>query len=96
VLMDVEMSDLDLGDLDLHGMEDAFQRHTLNSISTKKIQLLKEALHKSRDRDKLGIQNIQQKELKRAVKDIKKHGCKTDLQRINTLGTMIVESGQYA
>jgi hypothetical protein len=66
------------------------------TISPKQIQLLKDALSKARARSKLGIQNISQKEPKKAQRDPKKRGRKMDMHDLNTLGTRLVESGKYA
>lgn len=53
--MDEEMGELELGELDVIGMEDACRRNTFNSISQNPIQLLKEALHIARTTNKLGV-----------------------------------------
>ena len=44
----------------------------------------------------LGVTKARQIEKLKNQKDAKKKGRKTALQRINRLGTMLVESGQYA
>ena len=93
--MDEEMFELELGDLDLLGLEDACARQDFHSISPKQIQLLTAALTKVKQ-SKLGIQILPQKEKQKIQKESKKRGRKIDLQRISQLGTRLVESGQYA
>jgi hypothetical protein len=70
--MDDDMSDLDLGDIDLLGLEDACKQKAFHAISPKQIQLIKEVLKKSRARFKLGIQNNPQKYPKNVPRDTKK------------------------
>jgi acetate kinase len=96
VLMDEDMGDLDLGELDLLGLEDACKKHAFHTIAPKQIHLLKEVLNKAKCVARLGIQNNPPIDLKKVVKDLKKRGCKTDLQRIASLGSRLVESGKYA
>jgi hypothetical protein len=47
-------------------------------------------------RTRLEIQNNPPRDPKKAAKDAKKGGRKTDLQRITILGSRLVESGKYA
>jgi len=56
-LMDEDMGDLDLGELDLLGLEDACKKHAFHTISPKKINLLKEVLNKAKLHTRFGIQN---------------------------------------
>jgi hypothetical protein len=46
--MDEDMGDLDLGELDLLGLEDACKKHAFHMIAPKQIHLLKEVLNKSK------------------------------------------------
>jgi hypothetical protein len=90
-LMDGDMGDIDLGDLDLLGIEDACKKHAFHTMTPKQIHLLKEFLNKSKLHDRLGIQNNPPTSLKKVVKDLKKRGRKTDLECIASLGSRLVE-----
>ena len=54
--MDEDMNDLDLGDIDLLGLAESYRRKSYHAISSKQIQLLKDALSKAIS--KLGIQKL--------------------------------------
>jgi hypothetical protein len=66
------MGDLDLGELDLLGLEDACKKTCLPHDSPKEIHLLKEVLNKAKLHARLGIQNNPPIDLKKVVKDLKK------------------------
>ena len=59
--MDEDMNDLELGDLDLLGLEESCHHKYFYVISSKKIQLLKDTLSKTKAISKLGIQNLSPK-----------------------------------
>ena len=80
--------------LDLIGLEDSCTRKAFKSIPPMQIQLLHKYLVK--DKVQLGVATSSQKEKQKAHKDPKKKGRKSALQRINRLGTALVDSGQYA
>ena len=46
--MDEDMGDLDLGELDLLGLEDACNKRAFHMIAPKQIQVLKEVLDKDK------------------------------------------------
>ena len=91
--MDEEMVEIEIGGLDLLGMEDACTQKAFISIPPTHIQLLKEYLSKAKGQNKLDIQSTHRKDKQKFERDNRKKGRKTDLQRINTLGTRLVESG---
>jgi hypothetical protein len=93
--MDEDMGDLYLSDLDLLGLEYACKKNTFHTITPKEIHLLKEVFHKDKLCGQLGIQNKPPADLKKAIKNLKKHGCKIDLQCIASLGSRLVDLGQY-
>ena len=94
VLEEEDMKDAIPEGLDLIGLEDACTRKAFKSIPPKQIQLLHKALVKAKAQ--LGVATSGQKEKQKAHKDPEKKGCKSTLQRINRLGTALVDSGQYA
>ena len=53
-------------------------------------------LKSSRTHARLGIVTNSPKKPKKIPKELKKRGKKMDIQRISTLGTRIVELGQYS
>ena len=94
--MDEEMGDIELGDLDLAGLEDACENNTFQDISPKQIKMVTEIIHTAKSNKKLGIVTTTPKETKKGTKESKKRGRKIALQRIANLGTILVESGQYS
>ena len=89
--MDEEMGDIDLGDLDLLGLEDAYKNNSFKDISPTHIQNITDILHTAKANNKLGIITANPKDTKKGSKESKKRGRKTALQRI----TNSVESRQY-
>ena len=77
--MDDDMSDVEIGELDLQALDETCKKQAFSSISPKKIQLLAHALHKVNVKCELGIQNVHPKYLRKSMKDIKKWGRKLDL-----------------
>ena len=96
ILMDEEMGDIELGDLDLVGLEDACKNNTFQDIAPKQIQMLTDILHNAKANKKLSIVTTTPKETKKGTKKSKKRGRKTALKRIANMGTILVESGQYS
>ena len=93
-LEEEDMKDTILEGLDLIGLEDACTRKAFKSIPPKQIQLLHKVLVK--EKAHLGVATSGQKEKQKAHKDPPQKGHKLALQRINHLGTALVDSGQYA
>ena len=77
-------------------LEDACTRKYFDSILAKQIQLLQQFLTKSKAQNQLVVANTRQKQKQNAQQESKKRGRKSTLQRINRLGTTLVESDQYA
>lgn len=69
---------------------------SFHAIPPKQIHILKEALNKGKMCTRLEIQNNPPHDPKRASKDAKIGGHKTDQQCITILGSRLVEYGQYA
>jgi hypothetical protein len=67
--MSEEGEDLDLGELDLLGLEEACRKKDHQSIPTNQVHLLKEALMKARADQKLGVLLSIHKEAKKGHKD---------------------------
>ena len=55
IQMDDDMSDVEIGILDLQALEEACKKQAFGSISPNKIQLLTYAIHKSNANCELGI-----------------------------------------
>ena len=94
--MDEEMGDIDLGNLDLVGLEDAYKNNTFQDIAPKQIQMLTNILHTAKSNNKLGIVTNTPKEINKINKENKRRGRKNSLQRITNLETRLVESSQYS
>ena len=89
--MDEEMGDIELGELDLAGLENACENNNLQNIAPKQIQMLTNILHTAKANKKLGIVTTTPKETKKGNKESKKRGRKTALQRITNLRSILVE-----
>ena len=70
--MDDEMSEIELGELGLLGLEDTCTKKYFSSILSRQIQLLKETLTKAKDQNKLGVLNMQQKDKLKLIRESKK------------------------
>ena len=72
ILMDEEMSQIEMGELNLLGLDYSYTKKYFSSIPSYQIQLLKEALRKAKVQNKLGVINIQQKDKQRLMWESKK------------------------
>ena len=91
--MEEDLKDQELRELDLGSMEDACTRNSFYSIPARQIQLLQEALVKSKVQNKLGVYHLTQKDKQKMPKENRKRGHKTDLQQLNRLGNALVKLG---
>lgn len=92
VMANDQMDDMDLGDLDLDGIEKACADKEKGYVLVEQVKLLHAAILKSRD---LGIGGIARTDNKRKFKEVEeKRGRKTNRQRIAEVGVKLVESGQ--
>ena len=76
IFMDKEMVEIEIGGLDLLGMEDACTWKEFNSIPPTQIQLLKEALAKEKSQNNIGVYNPPKKDKQKLQNDNKKSGHK--------------------
>ena len=72
VLMVDDMGDIELGDVDLIGLEDACRNKTFHGIAPKKIHLIKDILIKSKSQSRLGIINCESKEANKSLENPKR------------------------
>ena len=70
--MDEEMEEIEIGGMDLLGLEDACTIKAFISILPTQIQILKESLAKEKSQNKLGFQSTPQKDNKNTKETIKK------------------------
>ena len=70
------MGDIDLGDLDLSGLEDAYKNNTLHVVAPKQIHLLTDILNSARTRARLGIITNNPKEQKIVSMNLKREARK--------------------
>lgn len=90
--MEEGILDLNLGNLDILVMEDAFRHKAFNTITPNQTQTLTIVL----DRAVLGIEGGVLTNGKKKMKEDKKRGIKTYLERIFLVGHSVVDSRQYA
>ena len=82
-----------IGELYLGSMEDAFTGKYFDSIPAQKIQLFQGAFVKAKAQNKFGVYHPPQKYEQKILKDNMKRGIKIDLQQLNKLGNVLIESG---
>ena len=91
-----EVEDMDIGDLDLDGIERACEDAKKGYVPQERVILLKEVIIKEREINHLGINPGSHKDYKRKHEEIvRKSGRKSNRQRIAVAGLKLVESGQY-
>ena len=77
--MDEEMGDIELGELDLAGLENACENHNLQNIAPKQIQMLTDILYTAKANNKLGIITANPKDINKGTKESKKQGRRKSL-----------------
>ena len=91
-----EAGDIELGELDLDGIEAACADKGAGYVPFRQVQLLQEAILKLKSPPKLGVGEVTRKEIRKKFKETgPKRGWKTDQQRIKEAGVRMVESGMY-
>ena len=94
--MEEETEAIDIGELDIQGLELACTTNNFDNIPHGQLENLKEVLSRTQRHKSLGIQTGGPWDGRFITKDIKKRGRKTDLQRTIKIGQMLVESGRYS
>ena len=87
---------MDIGDLDLEGIEKACSDKDHGYIPQEQVSLLKEAILKAKFSNSLGINLGSFKETKKFGEDSgKKPGCKSNKHRVADVERRLVDSRQY-
>ena len=87
---------MDLGGLDLVGLESAYSDKALERIVPQQITLLEKAIIKAKAMKSLGVSTKSLKDPEGKKKAKKETRCKhSNVQRIQMIGAQLVASGQY-
>lgn len=94
--MEDDSEPIDIGELDILGLEQACKTGNFDKIPETQVDNLVEILNKAQKKYSLRIQTGSQWDGKFVYKDSKKRGRKTALERTIKIGEVLVESGRYA
>ena len=94
--MEEEPKSIDIGELDILGLEQACRTIFFDKIPDRQLENLEEVLSRAQRQKSLGIQTGSPWDGRFITKDIKKRGRKIDLQQTIKIGEMLVESGRYS
>lgn len=94
--LEKETEAIDIGDLDLRGLEKACTKNNFDNILAGQLKNLEEVLSQAQRQKSLGIQTGGPWYGRFIAKDIKKRGRKTVLQRTIKVGQILVNSSRYA
>lgn len=94
--MEEEPESIDIGDLDILDLEQACKTKNYDKIPERQLENLEVILSRAQRQKSVGIQTGGLWDGKSILKDNKKRGWKTDLQRTIHIGEMLVESGRYS
>jgi len=94
--MEEDSENIDIGELDLLGLEQACKSSKFGKITDTQVDNLVEVLSKAQKKHSLGVQKGSQWDGKFFSKDSKKRGRKSTQERIIRIGEVLVESGRYA
>lgn len=94
--MEEETEAIDIGDLDLQGLEKACTTNNFDNIPAGQLKNLEEVLSQAQRQKSLGIQTGGPWDGRFIAKDIKKRGRKTDLQRTIKVGQILADSDRYS
>ena len=91
-----EVEDMDIGDLDLDGIEQYCEDVEKGYVPQEQVVLLKEEIIKEMETNHIGINPSSHKDYKINHEEIVRNpGRKSNRKRIATIGLKLVESGQY-
>lgn len=93
--MEEEPESVDLEGLDILKLEAACRQKEYSNIHTREIERLEEVLTRAHHNKYLGIQAGSPWDGRKILKETKKRGRKTDLQRTIILGEMLVDPGRF-
>lgn len=93
--MEEDSEGLELGELDIIGLEDACKSKDFDKIKPHQIDKLVKVLPKAQQQTKLGIQLGSHWDSLKVAKESRKRGRKPDWQRTITIGEILVNSGRY-
>jgi len=94
--MEEDPEHLDIGELDILGLEQACKTGNFEKILEKQVDNLVEVLSQAQRKYSLGVQAGSVWDGKFQTKDNKKRGRKSTLERTIKIGEILVESGRYA
>jgi len=94
--MDEDTEAIDIGELDILGLELACKTGNFDKIPDTQVDNLVAVLNNAQKKYSLGVQIGSQWDGKFITKDSKKRGRKTTLERTIKIGEVLVESGRYA
>lgn len=95
-IMEEDSETIDIGELDILGLEQACKTGNFYKIPEKQVDKLVEILNRAHKKHSLGVQIGSQWDGKFITKDSKKRGRKITLARTIKIGEVLVESGRYA
>ena len=94
--MEEEMENIDIGDLDITGLETACTTNNFDNIPAGQLRNLEEVLSRAQRKKDFGIQTRGRWDGRLMAKELKKSGRKTNLQRTITVGQILVDSERYS
>ena len=92
---DVELEEFEISKLDISKLETTCKQKEYNSIPPWKINKLEGVLTRVQHHKSLGIQGGSHWDGKKILKETKKRGRKTDLQRTIIVGELLMDSGRF-
>jgi len=95
-IMEEDGETIDIGELDILGLEQACKSGKFDKITDTQVDNLVEVLSKAQKKYSLGVQKGSQWDGNFFSKDSKKRGRKSTLERTIKIGEVLVESGRYA
>ncbi len=95
-IMDEDQEPLDIGELDIPGLEEACHTKIFERIPEQQVDNLVEVLSRAQKKHSLGVQIGSHWDGRFITKDNKKRGRKSTLERTIQIGEILVGSGKYA
>lgn len=95
-IMEEDPENIDIGELDILGLEQACKTGNFDKIPDQQVDNLVEVLNRAQKKYSLGVQSGSHWDGKFITKENKKRGRKTTLERTIKIGEVLVESGRYA
>lgn len=92
---DVDLEEFDISKLDISKLEAACKQKEYNSIPPWQLDKIEGVLTRVQHHKSLGIQGGSHWDGRKIIKEPKKRGRKTDLQRTIAVGEILMDSGQF-